>query len=1279
MNESDPDESPDPVPMPADPVIQPNKTEEERIQALLRGDVETEDLPESQKTKKPVVVGIGASAGGLEALSTFFDNIPPDTGLTFVVVTHLSPDHKSILGELLQRHTPMPVIQVMTEKVAIHPNHVYVIPPNRQLVLSDSDLHTAAFDKPRAERAPIDIFFRSLAAFHAEPIGIVLTGGGSDGALGIRSVKEAGGLVLVQDPLDAAYDSMPRSAISTGVVDVILPLRELAAKLVEISRRHTRLPIDPSRLSPEQADALQRILAQLHTRTGHDFRAYKQSTILRRIQRRMQLTGFETLEGYLPFIRQNADEAQALLGDLLIGVTNFFRDEESWRQIETEVIPHLFAGRERDEALRVWSVGCSTGEEAFTLAMLLMEHAATLDHPPPFQVFATDLDEASLAKAREGFYPDVIAADVTPERLQRFFAKEGSYYRVRREVRDNILFASHSVLRDPPFSRIDLIACRNLLIYFQRPLQDNLFEIFHYALRPGGYLYLGNSESADAAGDLFLTVDKKHRIYQAREWNGTYPNLPSLPLVTRNPRRNHMPRPRERNFQLPEPSINQTSYEQTLEEFGPPTVLIDDEANIVRLSGTAGRYLSYPDGPPTSNLTHLVRAELQVELRAALFHSFERGVASVSGPIMLNLDAREQRVYISVSPRIVPGDRRLALVVFIEDATVSLGSEDQTQETEIGSERRAYQQLEGEVKHLRERLQATIEEYETSNEELKAANEELQSINEEYRSTTEELETSKEELQSVNEELETVNNELKSKLEEISRAHSDLQNLLSATETAILFLDRDLRIQRHTVGVEQIFNILRTDRGRPIEHLTHQLDYPTLTEDAHNVLRTLSPLERSVTRSDGQAWYLARLRPYRTLDDRIDGVVISFVDVTAIKSAEADLQQMAVTLEARVQKRTAELETTNSELAAARDRFETLFQISPVPSIIIDMEELIYVHANQAYLDFHGLTAAQVVGKSLFDGAQWPDEAARQRAAAEFRARGPLRASEYVVGLAQDEQRTILASDAALELDGRVCTLVTFLDITERKRAEEEVRRLASELTLAEHAERQRISGILHGDLQQRLYALQVLAVAAQTSAAQGRAGDGTLVELAAIADGLRQASEMTRRLSVDMAPPILRDEGLFHALLWLGSEMRQQFGLTVDVRLETEWYRMEEGLRIALFQVVRELLFNVVKHAEVERATVSLSQIDHHIHIEVRDDGVGFDAAAIGGGATSHTNHGLSMARRRITLYGGQLNVTAEPGQGTTVIITVPIDGRHAPKNAGKGGSLDGQGSAGG
>ncbi|HEX2993669.1 MAG TPA: chemotaxis protein CheB, partial [Anaerolineales bacterium] len=494
----------------------------------------------SNRERGLTIVGIGASAGGLEALQSFFDALPDDTGMAFVVVTHLHPEHESHLAELLQKHTQMSVRQV-AKMVKVESNHVYVIPPARTILMTDTHLDTREYREPHDRRSPIDHFFRSMAqSGHSDPVAIILSGGGTDGSVGIKDVKEVGGLIMVQQPEEAEYDSMPHAALSTGLVDIVLPVDQLAKKLAEYGQHRPRIPHDAGQLTETELETLQRILAQVHARTGHDFSQYKRSTVLRRVERRMQLNGFNTLEAYLAYLRGNANEAQAMFNDILIGVTNFFRDHESWEMLQEKVIPQLFKrrqNRQEGEGIRVWSIGCATGEEAYGLAIMLFEEAARQDVHTHIQVFASDLDDRSIAHARDGLYPSAIEADVSPERLERFFIREGEYYRVKRELRDAVLFTSHNVMRDPPFSHQDLIACRNVLIYLQRSVQDRIFDIFHYSLNPGGYLFLGTSESAEHLLDLFNVVDKNHRIYQSRPWIGEKPHVPAMPLnVKQNPR-----------------------------------------------------------------------------------------------------------------------------------------------------------------------------------------------------------------------------------------------------------------------------------------------------------------------------------------------------------------------------------------------------------------------------------------------------------------------------------------------------------------------------------------------------------------------------------------------------------------------------------------------------------------------------------------------------------------------------------------------------------------------
>ena len=831
----------------------------------------------------PIIAGIGASAGGIQALQAFFEALPENTGVAFVVVVHLSPEHRSTLPAILAARTRMPVEQV-ANTVPLKANHVYVIPPDRRLTITDSAVSAAPFDEPRGRRAPIDLFFRSLAEQHGDGFAIVLSGSGSDGALGVKAIKEAGGLVLVQDPAEAAHDSMPRAAIATNVADVVLPVRELAARLTDLARAKRRLrdlinPKAPGVLEPDDEAALGRILAFVHARTGSDFSKYKRGTVIRRVGRRMQIQRRETLGNYFAFLRQHPEEAHSLFADLLVSVTTFFRDPKAWQALAQDVIPRLFDDSPGSAKIRVWVPGCATGEEAYSLVMLLLEEAHRRDVWPDVQVFASDLDEAALAAGREGRYPRSIAADVSEERLERFFREEGEQYSVTKEVRDCVLFTTHNLLRDPPFSRLDLISCRNLLIYLDRELQQQIFGVFRYALRAGRFLFLGASETAE--GRHFRVLDKAQHIYRARQIPAEEaPGLPEMLLTTMRFRAPESPSGVE-----PTAATAGVMHRRLLEELAPPSILVGEERNVINLSETAGRFLQPPGGPLVPDVTKLVRAELQAELSAALFAAFARGEHTLTPFVPVQTNGTAQRIALLVRPRAGTDGERMALVVFIEggEASALSGAADAASSD-------ATLQLREELRQTHERLASSREQFQANTEALRSANEELQSINEEYRSTAEELETGKEELQSINEELETVNSELKSKLQEVSRAHSDLENLMAATEIGTLFLDRSLRIARFTAPVAELFNITERDRGRSITDFTHRLDYAELEQDARRVLRWLGPVERE-TRSRDDRWYLVRLRPYRTGDDRIDGVVVTFVDFTARRAAEEALRR----------------------------------------------------------------------------------------------------------------------------------------------------------------------------------------------------------------------------------------------------------------------------------------------------------------------------------------------------------------------------------------------------
>ena len=831
---------------------------------------------QSSSGSQIVVAGIGASAGGVKALQDFFSALPEKTGTALVVVVHLDPYHQSNLAEVIGAKTRMPVRQV-EGTLALEPDQVYVIPPNRQLTISDTEISASEFAEPRGQRAPIDQFFRSLAN-HGDGFAIILSGAGSDGALGVRAVKEAGGIILVQDPNEAEYGSMPRAAIAAGHADFVLPARELALQFADLvqSRKNTvqHAPVD------EVDDLLGRILGYLRVRTGHDFSQYKHASLLRRLDRRVQVVRAQSLHNYLDYLRENPDEVQALFADLLISVTRFFRDSAAFEQLEKIVVPAILEKKNPNDTVRIWVPGCATGEEAYSIALVFLDALQKREVRPGIQIFATDLDARALAVARDGCYPDTLSADVSEERLRRYFSKDDGEYRIKRDVRDLIVFAQHSVLKDPPFSRLDLISCRNFLIYINRELQQRVISTFHYALLSDGFLFLGSSETAEHPEGLFRTVDRNGRIFQSMGRRaGEHLAFPGLMPPIR------MPDP-VMPVERPRMADSQSQHRQALIELGPPSVLVDDAHRILHLSEKAGTYLLHPPGTPTLDLTELVRVELASELRVMLNRAFQLGESVLSLPIPVQFNGHSRYVCVQVSPLgSSSGNPSRALVLFIEGGPAQMAeavSDAAGEQPDMDSNNKRLQE---ELLATRANLKVSRQQFETATESLRAANEELQSINEEYRSTAEELETSREELQSMNEELQTLNSELKSKLDAVSRAHNDLENLMIATEVGTLFLDKELRIKRFTPRMRELFNINSSDEGRQISDFTHRLEYAEFEADARNVMERNSVVKKTV-RGDGR-WYLMQLRPYRTVDGDVEGIVATFVDTTPPSETEA--------------------------------------------------------------------------------------------------------------------------------------------------------------------------------------------------------------------------------------------------------------------------------------------------------------------------------------------------------------------------------------------------------
>ena len=863
-----------------------------------------EGTPSHHKDGPFPIVGIGASAGGLEALEQFLGHVPADSGMAFVVVQHLDPTHKGIMVELLQRATAMKVIQVK-DRLKVEPNRVYVIPPNKDMSILHGVLHLLAPVAPRGLRLPIDFFFRSLADDRQErSVGVILSGMGSDGTLGLRAIKEKAGVVFVQAPASAKFDGMPRSAIDAGLADVVAPAEELPGRIIAY-HQHVPLIARPGlSLDGKAQTALEKVVILLRAQTGHDFSLYKKSTIYRRIERRMGLHQIGKIADYVRYLQENPQETELLFKELLIGVTSFFRDPAAWKQLKGEVIPSLLAGRPTGGVLRAWVPGCSTGEEAYSLAIVFKEALEQVEPVGSFslQVFATDLDRDAIDKARLGVYPANIATDVSAERLRRFFVKEEHGYRVGKEIREMVVFATQNIVMDPPFTKLDMLTCRNLLIYLAPELQKKLLSLLHYSLNPGGILFLGSAETIGTSTDLFTPLHGKTRLFRRLD-----SALRAEPVEFPSSFAHDVPGVPEQPQTLKPAANLQTLADQLLlQHYSPAAVLVNDKGDILYISGRTGKYLEPAAGKANWNIFAMAREGLHYELTGAFRKAVQKKGAVALRNVKVGINGGVQAVDVIVQAIEEPETLRGMVMVVFTDVATPPETKAPGRPQPASAHGAKLAQLEQELHHAREELQTTREEMQTSQEELKSSNEELQSANEELQSTNEELTTSKEEMQSLNEELQTVNHELQAKVDELSRANNDMKNLLNSTEIATLFLDSKLQVRRFTTQAAKIIKLIPGDAGRPITDIASDLLYPELAEDVQEVLRTLVFVERPVATRDGR-WFTVRVMPYRTLEDRIDGVVITFTDVTVAKTLEAQLRETQHNLEERAAVQTTEL------------------------------------------------------------------------------------------------------------------------------------------------------------------------------------------------------------------------------------------------------------------------------------------------------------------------------------------------------------------------------------
>lgn len=891
------------------------------------------------------IVGMGASAGGLDAFENFFRHVPADSRIAFVLIQHLDPTHSSMLTEILQRITSIPVVEALNN-VKIVPNHIYVIPPNRDIGIFHGTLHLSIPENPRGQRMPIDFFFRTLAEEQGEmSIGIILSGTGSDGTLGLRAIHGAGGVSFIQEPSSAKYDGMPTSAIRSGHATYVLPVENIPVQLIAYTKTLFGQKIKPVTTFPTETNTLFKILMAIRSKTGHDFSLYKKSTINRRIERRMSVHNIEDMNFYARFLKEHQNEIQILFKELLINVTSFFREPEAFEVLKNNILPNIFKDKPENYTFRIWITGCATGEEAYSIAIIFREFMEEKGQDFKVQIYSTDLDDDLIIIARAAIYQENISIDVSPERLKKFFIKEENGYRVRKDIRDMIIFAVQDVIKDPPFTKLDILSCRNLLIYLEPELQNRLIPVFHYALKPGGILFLSPSESIGNHLELFSSLDKKWKLFRSKS------SIASTHTVTAPA----LAWTRDRAVKTPDDTViknKEINYAELtkkilLQSYAPPSVITDEKGNILYIYGDTGKYLKPPPGKPSLNIVDMAREGLQLELKAAIHRVISKKTKVNCKNLNIKTNGGFKKINFTVKSLRDSGLIQNLLLITFEDVKLEIIEKVKNFKLPIKKGQiKLIKELEQELKYTKENLNTSIEELQANNEELKSTNEELQSTNEELQSTNEELETSKEELQSLNEELITVNAELQSKIEQLAGIQNDMKNLLDNTNIGIIFLDEQLSIKLFNREATKIFHLVSTDIDRQLSDIKSNIIDEDILENAQRVLDTLIPFEKELITKEYE-WFLSHILPYRTLDNIIAGIVITFTDITLLKKAE----------EANMK---------------AREFAENIVDTIIEPLLILD-RNLKVVSAGKSFYKTFKVTPEETIGKYIFDlgNKQW--------------------------------------------------------------------------------------------------------------------------------------------------------------------------------------------------------------------------------------------------------------------------------------------------------------------
>ncbi len=966
------------------------------------------------------IVGIGASAGGLEALEQFFVNMPKDNGMAFVVIQHLDPNHVGIMPELLQRITPMKVFQA-SDQLTVNPNCVYVIPPNKSLSLLNGALHLFDPVESRGLRLPIDIFFRSLAADRQEnSIGVILSGMGSDGSLGLKAIKEKNGAVLVQDPATAKFDGMPRSAIDAVIADIVAPAEELPGKLMAFLKYVPSVKTETD-IEGKDKSNLEKIIILLREQSGHDFSLYKKNTLFRRIERRKGIHQIEKIQNYVRFLQENPQEVEILFKELLIGVTNFFRDPAVWENLKEDILPRLLNELPNGHVLRAWVAGCSTGEEAYTLAIIFKEALEKMKGHKniTLQIFATDLDTDSIELARRGVFSKNITTDVTPERLSRFFTAEGELYRVNNPIREMVVFAPQNVIKDPPFTKLDILTCRNMLIYLEPQLQKKLMALFNYSLNPGGIMVLGTAETLGGHTEGFEELDGKLKFFR-RTQTPLLPELIDFPSsfhrVKRGTAENAPSAKVVENVQVLADQI-------LLQRFAPASVLVNGEGDIIYITGSTGKYLAPVAGKANWNIYAMARPGLCDALPAAFRKAMQSYDAVVVRNIKVGTNGGTQFLDLTVQRIEKPDSIKGMVMIVFTDVPVII--EHPATVSKIGKQQTStlrQKELEIELQRSYEDLQSTREEMQTSQEELKSTNEELQSTNEELQSTNEELTTSKEEMQSLNEEMQTINIELQSKVNDFVQANNDMKNLLNSTEIATLFLDKELNIRRFTDATTNIIKLRSADIGRPFTDLVSDLRYPEIDAHARQVIRTLTTIETPIETND-QRWFTVRIMPYRTLDDRIDGLVITFTNITEAKRIDIALKK------------------ANEAMTISETRYRRLFESSKDGIVILDAVSGKITDVNPLMTEMLGYTREQFIEKAIWEIGFLKDIVANKEKYLELQQKEFVRYDDLPLETSEGKTINVEFISNVYSVNDLKVVQCQIRDITLRKQAEEILRK----------------------------------------------------------------------------------------------------------------------------------------------------------------------------------------------------------------------------------------------